>query len=148
MPRQRTILLIDDDRQVLDLLEASLSLKDYRVVSHDDPAAALNYLKNTVPDLIICEVDLQRIDGFQLIHRIRESTRAAYSPFIFIGAEREPEKVARGLRMGAREFLRKPFTVDEMLVRVAKVFDAVANSRTAAPRFDLEGRLEMLPFAP
>ncbi len=148
MPRQRTILLIDDDRQVLDLLEASLSLKEYRVISHDDPGAALAYLKNHVPDLIICEVDLQRIDGFQLIHRIRESTRAAYSPFIFIGAEREPEKVARGLRMGAREFLRKPFTVDEMLVRVGKVFEAVAKSRTAAPRFDLEGRLEMLPFAP
>ncbi len=147
MPRQRTILLIDDDRQVLDLLEAALSLKEFRVVSRDDPADALAFLKRNVPDLIICEVDLKRIDGFQLIHRIREGTRASYSPFIFIGAEHEPEKVAQGLRMGAREFLRKPFTVDEMLVRVEKVFEAVARSRTAAPRFDLEGRLELLPFA-
>ncbi len=148
MPRQRTILLIDDDRQVLDLLGAALSLKDYRVVARHDPGEALSYLKRNVPDLIICAVDLKSIDGFQLMHRIREGTRASYSPFIFIGAEQEPENVARGLRMGAREFLRKPFTVDEMLVRVEKVFDEVAKSRTAAPRFDLEGRLEMLPFAP
>lgn len=147
MPRQRTILLIDDDRQVLDLLEAALSLKEYKVISRDDPGEALAFLKRNVPDLIICAVDLEKIDGFQLMHRIREGTRASYSPFIFIGAEQEPENVARGLRMGAREFLRKPFTVDELLVRVEKVFDAVAKSRTAAPRFDLEGRLEMLPFA-
>jgi len=146
MNRRRTILLVDTDANVLALLQAALRLKGYRVVSRKDPVEALSYLKTTVPDLVICDTELSHIDGFEFIRRVQGSTRAAYAPFIFIGEETEPEKVAAGLRMGAREFLRKPFTVDELLVRVGKVFTAVDSARTATPRHDLEGNLGMFSF--
>jgi CheY-like chemotaxis protein len=146
MARHRTILLVDDDPNVLALLQAALRLQGHRVVCKDDPVEALSYLKHNVPDLLISDTDLPHFDGFEFIRRVQGSTRAAYAPFIFIGEETEPEKAARGLRMGAREFLRKPFTVDELLVRVDKVFAAVDSARTATPQHELEGTLEHFPF--
>ena len=146
MSRPRTILLVDDDPNVLALLQASLRLKGYLAESYRDPADALVYLKNHVPDLLICDTTLPHIDGFDFIRRVQGTTRAAYTPFIFVGGDSNPETAARGLRMGAREYLRKPFTVDELLVRVEKVFLAVDSARTATPRHDLEGSLEHFPF--
>ncbi len=143
MPLQRTIFIIDDDRKVLNLLEATLRLKDFSVVKMEDPVQALGYLKENVPDLILAGVHLDGADGYDFFRRVRETTRAAYTPFILLGgADADPVQAARGLRMGAEEFLRKPFSIDELLVRVEKVFEKVDRSRTARPRSDLEGRLE------
>ena len=128
MSRTRTILLVDDDPNVLALLQASLRLKGYLVESYRDPADALAYLKIHVPDLLICDIALPHINGFDFIRRVQGTTRAAYTPFIFVGGDTNPETSARGLRMGAREYLRKPFTVDELLVRVEKVFQAVDSA--------------------
>ena len=147
MSRTRTILLVDDDPNVLALLQASLRLKGYLVESYRDPADALAYLKIHVPDLLICDIALPHINGFDFIRRVQGTTRAAYTPFIFVGGDTNPETSARGLRMGAREYLRKPFTVAELLVRVEKVFQAVDSARTATPRHDLEGNLEQFPFS-
>ena len=146
MPRTQTIFLVDDDPNVVALLQAALRLKGYRVVSRNDPVSALRYLRGRVPDLLVVGTDLPEIDGFEFIRRVQGSTRAAYAPFILIGEETEPEKAALALRMGAREFLRKPFAVEELLVRVEKVFQDVDRSRTASPRSDLEGRLERISF--
>ncbi len=146
MPRTQTIFLVDDDPNVVALLQAALRLKGYHVVSRKDPVGALQYLRGRVPDLLVVGTDLPEIDGFEFIRRVQGSTRAAYAPFILIGEETEPEKAALALRMGAREFLRKPFAVEELLVRVDKVFQDVERSRTASPRSDLEGRLERISF--
>ena len=146
MPRTQTICLVDDDPNVLALLQAALRLKGYRVVSRKDPVSALRYLRGHVPDLLVVGTDLPDLDGFDFIRRVQGSTRSAYAPFILIGDETEPEKAAMALRMGAREFLRKPFAVEELLVRVDKVFQDVERSRTASPRSDLEGRLDKISF--
>ena len=146
MPRTQTIFLVDDDPNIVALLQAALRLKGYRVVARNDPVAALRYLRGRVPDLLVVGTDLPEIDGFEFIRRVQGSTRAAYAPFILIGEETEPEKAALALRMGAREFLRKPFAVEELLVRVEKVFLDVDRARTASPRCDLEGRLEVISF--
>lgn len=147
MASRRTIFIIDDDRKVLNLLEATLRLKDFKVVKREDPIEALGYLKENVPDLILAGVNLPGASGFDFFRRVRETTRAAYTPFILLGgADEDPIQAARGLRMGAEEFLRKPFSIDELLVRVEKVFEKVDASRTAQPKFDLEGRLEHWPI--
>jgi len=146
MSRPQSILLVDDDPNVLALLQASLRLKGYGVTSYRDPVEALRYLKTHVPDLLICDMTLPNMDGFDFIRRVQGTTRAAYTPFIFVGGDASPKTAARGLRAGAREYLRKPFTVDELLVRVEKVFQAVESARTATPRHDLEGVLEHFPL--
>jgi CheY-like chemotaxis protein len=117
------VLLVDDDPKVLRLLEATLRLKDYEVQKVETGAEALELLKQDVPDLIISDIMMPDLDGYDFLRRVRSMTRANTVPFIFLSARSEPEDVVRGLRLGADEFLRKPFSIDELLVRVERVLD-------------------------
>jgi DNA-binding response OmpR family regulator len=117
------VLLVDDDPKVLRLLEATLRLKDYDVVKMESSAEALGWLRRNTPDLIISDIMMPGLDGYDFFRRVRASTRATQVPFIFLSARSEPEDVVRGLRLGADEFLRKPFSIDELLVRVERVLE-------------------------
>ncbi len=146
MPKVRTILLVDNDPQVVSLLESALRLKDYRVITHTDPMDALRYLKENIPDLILADVDRAQLDGFEFMQRVRETTRAAYAPFILMVTEWDDKRSSDGYFANVEAFLRKPFTVDELLNRVEGVFSRVDRARTARPNHDLEGRIDRFPF--
>ncbi len=122
------VLLVDDDPKVLRLLEATLRLKDYDVVKLESGTEALAWLRRDTPDLIISDIMMPDLDGYDFFRRVRATTRATQVPFIFLSARSEPEDVVRGLRLGADEFLRKPFSIDELLVRVERVLE-----RTSLP---------------
>ena len=136
------ILLVDDDPKVLRLLEATLRLKDYDVAKVESAADALRYLGEREPDLIISDIMMPDLDGYDFLRRVRDSARSAHVPFIFLSARSEPEDVVRGLRLGADEFLRKPFSIDELLVRVERVLARGAPSPSQPPRGAFDGELE------
>ncbi len=136
------VLLVDDDPKVLRLLEATLRLKDYDVHKVESAAAALKYLAERAPDLIISDIMMPDLDGYDFLRRVRDGGRSAAVPFIFLSARSEPEDVVRGLRLGADEFLRKPFSIDELLVRVERVLHRDAPSSPDSPRGAFEGELE------
>ncbi len=120
------VLLIDDDPKVLRLLEATLRLKSYDVVKMESGVEALRWLKSGgLPDLIISDIMMPDLDGYDFFRRVKASSAATQVPFIFLSARSEPDDVVRGLRLGADEFLRKPFSIDELLVRVERVLDRV-----------------------
>ncbi len=122
------VLVVDDDVKILRLLEATLRLKDFDVVKCETAAEALFWLKTGSPDLIISDTDVPDLDGFDLFRRVRGMPAHVDVPFIFLSADGEPEDVARGLRAGADEYLRKPFAIDELLVRVVRVLDGRGGS--------------------
>lgn len=117
------VLLVDDDVKVLRLLEATLRLKEFDVVKCERATEALDWLKTGRPDLVISDTDVPDLDGFDFFRRVRSMRPHADVPFIFLSAEGEPDEVARGLRAGADEYLRKPFAIDELLVRVIRVLE-------------------------
>ena len=121
------VLLVDDDPKVLRLLEATLRLKDYDVVKLESGTEALSWLRRDTPDLIISDIMMPDLDGYDFFRRVRATTQATQVPFIFLSARSEPEDVVRGLRLGADEFLRKPFSIDELLVRVERVLERAAH---------------------
>lgn len=121
------VLLVDDDPKVLRLLEATLRLKDYDVVKLESGTEALSWLRRDTPDLIISDIMMPDLDGYDFFRRVRATTRATQVPFIFLSARSEPEDVVRGLRLGADEFLRKPFSIDELLVRVERVLERASQ---------------------
>lgn len=126
------VLLVDDDVKILRLLEATLRLKEFDVFKTESAAEALQWLKAGTPDLIISDTDVPDLDGFDLFRRVRGMPAHVDVPFIFLSADGEPEDVARGLRAGADEYLRKPFAIDELLVRVVRVLEG-RGGHTAAP---------------
>ena len=138
------VLLVDDDPKVLRLLEATLRLKEYEVVKLESAAQALAFLREETPDLIISDIMMPDLDGYDFLRRVRSHPPAANIPFIFLSARSEPEDVVKGLRLGADEFLRKPFSIDELLVRVERVLERSAQPTPTSGAGVFEGDLSLM----
>ncbi len=113
------ILVVDDDANVQRLLEYTLKQEGYEVVIASDGAEAVRLWGAEAPDLILLDVTLPKLDGYQVATRIRaEEPANTHVPIIMLTAEREVEQKVRGLRAGADDYLIKPFHPAELLARI------------------------------
>ena len=110
------ILIVDDEPAIRDLISEVLNIADYDFVAVSDGVEALNVIRREKFDLIILDVNLPKLDGFAVLEKIRES--APTQPIIMISARTEKDDVTHGLRLGADDYIRKPFSVEELLLRV------------------------------
>ena len=167
-PEQPTILLVDDDPVSLELLAGILG-KSHRCLRAMSGAEALAQVAHDeLPDMVVLDLNLPDMDGFELCKRIKDDDRYASVPVIFITAAGSAEKEVRGLDLGAVDFLTKPFSAavvlarvkthlrlkaqTEMLERMAWVdgLTALPNRRRFDSMLELEGRRafrERLPLA-
>ncbi len=119
MPAKKTtILTADDDPQLLRLVMRNLQLEGYDVITASDGQQALEQVEAQIPDLILLDVMMPKMDGFTVCHRVREFSAV---PIIIITARGQDQDKVRGLDLGADDYLTKPFSVDELLARVRAV---------------------------
>jgi DNA-binding response OmpR family regulator len=119
MPAKKTtILTADDDPQLLRLVARNLQLEGYDVITASDGKQALEQIEMRVPDLVLLDVMMPKMDGFAVCHRVREFSAV---PIIIITARGQDQDKVRGLDLGADDYLTKPFSVDELLARVRAV---------------------------
>jgi len=129
------ILVVDDDPNVQRLLQYSLRQEGYEVVIAGDGAEGFRLWGAEAPDLILLDVMLPKLDGYQVATKIRsEEGSASHVPIIMLTAEREVEQKVRGLRAGADDYLIKPFHPAELLARIKSLLARFA------PRDALVGR--------
>ena len=102
-----TIALVDDDRNILTSVSLSLEAEGYRVQTYTDGASALEGLKANAPDLAIFDIKMPRMDGMELLRRLRQKSDL---PVIFLTSKDEEIDELFGLKMGADDFIRKPFS--------------------------------------
>lgn len=113
------ILVVDDDANVQRLLQYTLKQEGYEVLSAADGAEGYRLWGAESPDLILLDVMLPKMDGYQVAAKIRsEEEENAHVPIIMLTAEREVEQKVRGLRAGADDYLIKPFHPAELLARI------------------------------
>jgi len=115
-----TILAVDDLPQNLRLLDAVLSPRGYRVLTATSGEEALAMLPNAGADLVLLDILMPGLDGYEVCRRIRASEEFAYLPVVMITASGEQEKV-RAIEAGADDFVSKPFDQGELLARVASL---------------------------
>ncbi|HEU5230272.1 MAG TPA: response regulator transcription factor [Ktedonobacteraceae bacterium] len=119
MPAKKTtILTADDDPQLLRLVARNMQLEGYEVITASDGKQALELIETQLPDLVLLDVMMPRMDGFTVCHRVREFSSV---PIIIITARGQDQDKVRGLDLGADDYLTKPFSVDELLARVRAV---------------------------
>jgi two-component system, OmpR family, KDP operon response regulator KdpE len=119
MPAKKTtVLAADDDPQLLRLVTRNLQLEGYDVVAASDGQQALEQIEAHVPDLVLLDVMMPRLDGFAVTKRVREFSAV---PIIIVTARGQDQDKVRGLDLGADDYLTKPFSVDELLARVRAV---------------------------
>jgi pilus assembly protein CpaE len=113
------ILIVDDDPDTQRVLGYTLTQEGFQVVSAGDGAEALRVREREHPDVILLDIMLPKLDGYQVAERIRaEEGSAAHIPIIMVTAETDIEQKVRGLRAGADDYLVKPFHPAELLARI------------------------------
>ena len=117
MTDRPTVLVVDDLPQNVRLLDAVLSPRGYDVVGVGSGEAALESVRERLPDIVLLDVLMPGLDGFEVCRRLRADERTTFLPIVMITASGDQEKV-RGLEAGADDFLPKPFEQSELLARV------------------------------
>lgn len=112
------MLIVDDERRYRELLEMNLSRRGFRVLQAVDGVNALNLVEQESPDLVVLDLMLPDMDGYEVCRRIREYSSV---PIIMLTAKAEQAEKIRGLRLGADDYVTKPFSADELLARVDAV---------------------------
>lgn len=113
-----TIALVDDDRNILTSVSIALEAEGYRIQTYTDGASALDGLKQNPPDLAIFDIKMPRMDGMELLRRLRQKSDL---PVIFLTSKDEEIDELFGLKMGADDFIRKPFSQRLLVERVKAI---------------------------
>jgi two-component system response regulator ChvI len=113
-----TIALVDDDKNILASVQMLLEQEGYHVRTYTDGASALTALSATPPDLAILDIKMPRMDGMELLRRLRQN---AELPVIFLTSKDEEIDELMGLNAGADDYIRKPFSQRLLLERVKAV---------------------------
>ena len=129
------ILVVDDDPNVQRLLQYTLKQEGYEVVIAADGAEGFRLWGAEAPDLILLDVMLPKLDGYQVATKIRtEEGSTGHVPIIMLTAEREVEQKVRGLRAGADDYLIKPFHPAELMARIKSLLARFAPQETLVGR--------------
>jgi putative two-component system response regulator len=112
-----TIMVVDDDPLNLMVMEAILS-KDYSLKLFNDSSAALGYAYSNPPDLILLDIMMPNIDGFEICRRLKADTKLVDIPVIFITSKNEDEYEEHGFSVGASDFIHKPINAPILVARV------------------------------
>jgi len=124
------IALVDDDENILTSVSMALESEGHRVTTYEDGAAALAAITATPPDLVVSDIKMPRMDGMELLRRLRQTSE---TPLIFLTSKDEEIDEVLGLTMGADDYVKKPFSQRLLLERVKAVLRRACADREADP---------------
>jgi two-component system, OmpR family, response regulator ChvI len=142
-----TIALVDDDRNILTSVSIALEAEGYRIMTYTDGASALDSFKTSPPDLAILDIKMPRMDGMELLRRLRQKSDM---PVIFLTSKDDEIDELFGLKMGADDFIRKPFSQRLLVERVKtilrrSIMKEGTNPKDADAKVLERGQLRMDP---
>ena len=117
-----TILIIEDNKDILDILSELLKMENYTVLSADNGTSGLELATEYIPDLIICDVVMRELDGFQVIEQLKKNPSTKDIPVAFLSAIANSESIEKGIALGAT-FITKPFYWKELLQKIKELID-------------------------
>jgi two-component system chemotaxis response regulator CheY len=116
-----TILTVDDSRTMRDMLMLALSDAGYRVVQAEDGVHGLEVLKNEMPQVVITDINMPRMDGFGFIENVRKSDKHRAIPILVLTTESDAEKKDRARKAGATGWIVKPFDPVKLVNAIRRV---------------------------
>src|SRR6202165_1157871 len=142
-----TIALVDDDRNILTSVSIALEAEGYRIMTYTDGASALDGFRTSPPDLAILDIKMPRMDGMETLRRLRQKSDM---PVIFLTSKDQEIDELYGLKMGADDFIRKPFSQRLLVERVTAVSRRISakegtSSKEADSKVLERGLLRMDP---
>jgi len=122
MPSKKRILVVDDDSAILTTLRGAFELKGYEVLTAKDGSEALDKILSEEIDLIVLDILMPVLDGFEVCRRSRENVLIKNIPIILLTLATDVNEIVTGLQLGADDYLIKPFKPDELITRAEVIF--------------------------
>lgn len=116
-----TVLIADDDPFLRDILEHKLRTAGYAVDVVEDGRMALSLCQSRLPDLIVLDAMMPVIDGFEVLRRLKTNIQTSTLPVVMLTSLRREEDIVGALRLGAADYIVKPFIPDELLARINRL---------------------------
>jgi DNA-binding response OmpR family regulator len=113
------ILVIEDDEVLRSNLVELLELEGFNVISAEDGLVGLMLAKEFNPDLILCDINIPQLDGYEVLTCLRADSRIAKTPFIFLTSETGLESRFRAQKLGANDYLTKPISIGKLMEAIS-----------------------------
>ncbi len=123
----RTVMVVDDDTDIVDLTRMILEGGGYRVVAASSGPEALQKIEQGHPDLILLDINMPGMDGFQVLRVLKVDATTSAIPVALFSIKMEVRDRLHGLQEGAFDYITKPFSCDELLGRVERIFEALGG---------------------
>lgn len=136
---RKKILIVDDDPAVAKLLKMVFMQNNHHVIIAEDGETAMEKASKDAPDLILSDVAMPGIDGFEFYSRLQKNPKTASIPLIFVSGQKEAAEQLKGLRMGAADYVTKPFDLKALQKTVDNVF-----AKAEKQKIDFGGNLESM----
>jgi DNA-binding response OmpR family regulator len=128
---KRKILIVDDEVDILHFLELVLQEHGYEVRSANGGQKALTLARTECPDLMLLDIMMPQMDGWEVLRLLRVDPKTASIPVAMISARTDAKDRVQGLQEGALDYICKPFSLDELLAKVAALFTQIDTAREA-----------------
>jgi DNA-binding response OmpR family regulator len=131
MEQKRKVIIVDDDRETREMLTMALEFEGFHVSEAANGLRLISTLHVDRPDVILLDVMMSWIDGFELCRAIKQNPEFRDIPVIFVSARKSPEDVDRGIAAGAADYFTKPLDIDRLAARINEINGAAAEDSFA-----------------
>ena len=121
MPATKRVLICDDDPVILRLIQVNLELEDFEVLQADNGEAAIEVATAERPDLVILDIMMPRLDGYQTCERLKAQDSTKDIPVVFLSAKAQQSDIDKGVEYGVSEYLTKPFDPNDLVATVKRL---------------------------
>jgi len=122
-------MIVDDEPGVRALLRDTLSIAGFETIEASDGMSALTLLRTNKPELMVIDINMPLMDGFELVERLRSTDDL--TPVLMLTAREDKSDIARGLKIGADDYVIKPFGIEELVLRIKAILRRSYKSTTA-----------------
>lgn len=126
----KKILVVDDERMLRESICSLLDLSGYKSVGAENGVQAKQLISDFKPDLILCDVKMPQMDGYDFLNSVRQGVGGTELPFIFMSAKIERDDIRKGMNLGADDYLTKPFVKEDLLKAIETRMSRYHNLRS------------------
>jgi len=137
------VLIVDDDPEILELLRFALESETYHVIAATNGEEALELVKSEHPDIVVLDVNMPRMTGYEALDSIRNNPATCLLPVIMLTSLSKTKDKLTGIKLGADEYLNKPFEVIELVGRIEGLLRRTRESLAANPLTGLPGNVSI-----
>jgi diguanylate cyclase (GGDEF)-like protein len=137
------VLVVDDERNILDIIKFNLEVEGYEVITSLDGEDALDKVHETRPDLILCDIMMPELDGLEVCRRLKADGRTNQIPVVMLSAKTQAQDKIASIDAGADDFITKPFDFSDLVARIKINLVRAGHKRDVSPLTGLPGGISI-----